>query len=212
MPETQDPQKAGTFTFPSQLKDERMQNLASLSNLLLHYEDILSLLRREFRGEALFQDKEGNTMWVQVQKPLFIKKDKFGNPLKTKIQVGQESREIYLTHDDAINDVVNLLKFTGINRITPITTLNENEVIDDLKEIECKLAALLALKQKEWGIDKELLPIYMVELKTIIKDARYLPVNGTVIKALRTMITRMEQAVEGEKKKLPTEMMRSPYK
>lgn len=209
MDETTQP---GTFTSPSQVKPQDAQDLASLSRLLMEMEDVLGLLRREFRGEALFSDKEGNQAWVQVTKPIFIKKDRYGKPIMQEFKMGGIEKEIFITHDEAIEELIMILKFSGINKITPITTISEAEIIDDLREIECKVAALLCLKQKEWGIDKELLPIKMAEIKTIIKDARYLAKDGAILKAIKTSVTRIEQAMEGSRAKSLSEKMGSPFK
>jgi len=211
MAEQQDSQSQGMFTHPSQLKNIETQDLASLSKLLMQMEDVLGLLRREFRGEALYSDKDGGQMWIQVTKPLFIKKDKHGIPLKKTIKYGDTEKEIYVVHDEAIDELIMILKFSGINKITPVTTISEAEIIDDLREIECKVAALLCLKQKEWGMDKEMLPIRMAEIKTMIKDARYLAKDGAILKALKTSVSRIEQAIEGGSKSL-SDRMRSPFK
>ena len=92
-----------------------------------------------------------------------------------------------------------MLKFVGINQITPITSIGEGNILDDLREFECKLAATLCLKQKAWGIDKELLPMMQTKLKTIIQDARYMCCKGAILKALQTSVQRVEQAWEGER-------------
>jgi len=41
------------------------------------------------------------------------------------------------------------------------------------------------LKQREWGIDKELLQIMQLKIKTIVQDARYMCCNGSTIKAIQ---------------------------
>jgi len=58
-------------------------------------------------------------------------------------------------------------------------------ILADLLEFECKLASLLMLKQREWGIDKELLQIMQLKIKTIVQDARYMCCNGSTIKAIQ---------------------------
>ena len=87
----------------------------------------------------------------------------------------------------------------GLNQITLLTNIDENTILDDLKEFECKLAALLCLKQKEWGIDKELLPMTQSKIKTLVQDARYQACNGNTIKAIQKTVQRIEQFSEGER-------------
>jgi len=89
-----------------------------------------------------------------------------------------------------------MLKFLGLNKITSLTNLNEKTILADLKEFECKLASVLMLKQKSWGLDKELLPTTMTKLKTIIQDARYMCCNGSTIKAIQKTVSRIESFSE----------------
>ena len=67
---------------------------------------------------------------------------------------------------------------------------------DDLKEFEMKLAGVLMLKQKAWGIDKELLPMVQSKIKTIVQDARYQAVNGSTLKAIQKTVQRVEQSID----------------
>jgi hypothetical protein len=109
-------------------------------------------------------------------------------------------KEIYVPNDEAIEEILSILKSMGNNQITPLTNIDEGTILDDLREFECKLAALLCLKQKTWGIDKELLPMVQTKIKTIVQDVRYLCCNGGTIKAIQKTVQRVEQAWEGEKK------------
>ncbi|GAH13612.1 unnamed protein product, partial [marine sediment metagenome] len=70
-----------------------------------------------------------------------------------------------------------MLYFLGLNPVTPLTNLDENIILDDLKEFECKLASTLCLKQKTWGIDKTLLPMIQTKIKTSVQDVRYMAKN-----------------------------------
>lgn len=189
----------GRLTPASLIRNEDMENLNNLSKMLMQYDDMLSLLRREFRGEVLYTDENGKGTWVQLTKPLFIKLDDKGKPLRkfNPILMDESKRKLdYVPNDEAIDEVIMELKFFGINKITPITGLEENEIRTDLRAIACKLAAVLCLKQKEWGIDKELMPMRAEQIMTIIKDARYIPLNGNLLKALRSTIQRVEQTME----------------
>ena len=87
----------------------------------------------------------------------------------------------------------------GLNQVTPITKLSEEIINDDLRIFECKLAALLALKQKSWGIDKELLPMKQTQISTIVQDSRYMAMKGAILQALITSVQRVEQAFEGDR-------------
>jgi len=116
---------------------------------------------------------------------------------------------MYVPNDEAIEEILSMLKFAGINQVTPITNIDEANILDDLKEFECKLASVLCLKQKDWGIDKELLPMTQFKIKTIVQDARFMCMNGGILKALQTTVQRVEQAYEGDKQM--KKMINSPY-
>ena len=198
------------FSYPNQLQDAS-QAMASLVKLLLESSKTLSILRREFRGEALYQGEDGSTTWIQISKPMFIKiNDETETPLKEEIKLPDGTNKmIYVPNDEAIEEILSMLKFAGLNQITAITNIDEANLLDDLKEFECKLAGVLCLKQKEWGIDKELLPMIQFKVKTIVQDARYMARNGGTLKALQTTVQRVEQAFEGEKQS--KKLIASPY-
>ena len=193
------PQQQGYLQ--SQVNSELTQQVASLVKLLLESGNTINTLRRELRGEGLHQSDDGKTFWMQVSKPTFVRMDYETNkPLKTKITTPDgEEREIYEVNDEAIEEVLSMYKSMGINQITPLTNIHEDIIRDDLKEFECKLASVLCLKQKAWGIDKALLPILQSKIKTLIQDARYQARDGVVLKALQTTVSRIEQVSEGEK-------------
>lgn len=198
-----------SYQTPAQMA-EAMQSMASLTKLLLEISNYLNVLRREFRGEALFQT-EKNVTWFQVTKPTFVKMNpKTKKPIMEKVKSpwGDE-KEIYVSNDEAIDEILSILKFAGINQISPISTNSHDNYMDDLREFECKLAALLCLKQKSWGLDKELLPMYQFKIKTIVQDARALSVAGVTLKALITSVQRVEHLMEGDVKKKRAEG--SPY-
>ena len=205
MPEEQkdNQYKSQSYSYPNQLKDATNQ-LTSLTKLLLESANTLSILRREFRGEALFSLEDGNSIWVQVSKPLFVKIDNTTEePLKQMVKIptsqGTEEKEIYIPNDEAIEEILQMLKFMGLNQVTPITKLKEDIINDDLRIFECKLAAVLCLKQKEWGLDKEVLPMIFTKISTIVQDARYMAREGAILHALITSVQRVEQAYEGER-------------
>jgi len=189
-------------TSPSQMQ-EVVQGMASITKLLLEISNYLIILRREFKGEALYQGQDGSTNWVQVTKPMFIKVNfKTGKPMKKKVNMPwNEVKEVYIANDEAIDEILSILKFMGINQMQPIGFNQPNNYLDDLKEFECKLAAVLCLKQKEWGLDKELLPMYMTKIKTIVQDVRSMSINGNTLKSLISTIQRVEHAIEGDNTK-----------
>ena len=206
--QTQSPQR--NVSYPDQIRNQAEQ-IASTVRMLSEIPKSISTLRRVFRGEALYQSEDGSNQWVQVVKPSFILLDKqTRKPIKKIIKsLDGEEKEVFLPNDEAIEEVLSMLSFMGMNQITPLTNLDENTVLDDLKEFECKLAAMLCLKQVEWGLDKPLMPMIQTKIKTIIQDARYLCVNGGTMRALTQQVSRIEQVLEGGKDSKKINM--SPY-
>ena len=174
--------------------------LASIAGLLRESDNLLPILRSEFKGEATVQYSDGEVENVQVSKPMFVQLNLATNlPVKIIKQYRTGPKEIYVSNDDAIEHILSMLKFMGLNKITSLTNLNEKTILEDLKEFECKLAAVLMLKQKEWGMDKELLPTIMTKIKTLVQDARYMCCNGSTIKAIQKTVQRIESYSEGQK-------------
>ena len=175
--------------------------LASIAGLLREADNLLPVLRSEFKGEATVQYDDGGIENVQISKPMFVQIDyKTNKPIMIEKEYRSGKKTIYLSNDDAIEHVLSMLKFMGLNKITTLTNLSEKNILDDLKEFECKLAAVLMLKQKEWGLDKELLPTTMTKIKTIVQDARYMCCNGSTIKAIQKTVQRIESFSEGQTK------------
>lgn len=188
-----------SLSYPNQ--DDVGKAMASIASLLREAQQMLPVLRREFRGEALQQYEDGSFEYIQVSKPYFIKiNETTEKPLKIKVKYRNGiEKEIYVPNDEAIEEVLGMLKSMGLNQITLLTNLDENTILDDLREFECKLAGVLCLKQKQWGIDKELMPMVMIKIKTLIQDARYQACNGNTIKAIQKTVQRVEQYYEGDK-------------
>jgi|SRR3972149_1830892 len=198
------------YTMPSQLQ-EALSSMSSLTKHLLEISKTLTFLRREFRGEALYQDDKGNQTWIQTSKPIFVKVDfKTNKPLMEKVKMpdGTE-KDVYVANDEAIDEILSMLKFAGVNQITPISNIEFDNYMDDLREFECKLAGVLCLKQREWGLDKELLPMMQFKIKTIVQDVRSMSVKGMTIKILQTTVQRVEQLIEGDGTKKREKV--SPY-
>lgn len=184
------------------IPNESDKALASIATLLRESTNTLPILRREFRGESLHQYPDGMQSYIQTVKPMFIKTDIITEkPLMQEIDMRDFNgdiirKKIYVANDEAIEEVLSMLKFMGLNQITLLSNIDEGTVLDDLKEFEMKLAAILMLKQKEWGIDKELLPMVQSKIKTIVQDARYQAVNGSTLKAIQKTVQRVEQAID----------------
>jgi hypothetical protein len=191
---------SSNYVHPSQLQ-EASQAMASLTKLLFEASNTLIALRREFRGEALYQSEDGSSQWIQVSKPTFVKVDyKTNKPfVRTQKMPWGEEKIVFIPNDEAIEEVLSMLKFAGVNQVTAIAGIDNDNYLDDLKEFECKLAASLCLKQKEWGLDKELLPMLQFKIKTVVQDARSLALEGRTLKALQTTVQRVEQMIEGDK-------------
>lgn len=196
-------QSSNNYIYPDQIRTQA-QDIASTVRVLLEIPKSISTLRRVFRGEALYHSQLGTTEWIQTVKPIFIKLDPITRePIKQKIKTPEgEIREIYLPNDEAIEEILSQLYFMGVNQITPFTNLSSDNVLDDLKEFECKLAGILSLKQIEWGLDKSLMPMIMTKIKTVVQDTRYMCVNGATMRAISQQVSRIEQVIEGDRNRL----------
>ncbi len=189
---------AGTMSYANQ---EAGKALASIAGLLREADNLLPVLRSEFRGEATMQYDDGSVETIQTSKPLFVKIDYTTNkPLKINHKYKIGMKEIYVVNEEAVEELLSQLKFMGLNNITRLTNIDEKTILQDLMEFECKLAALLMLKQREWGIDKEMLPLTQTKIKTIVQDARYMCVNGSTLKAIQKTVQRIESYSEGQPK------------
>lgn len=189
-----------SVSYPNQ-PDPAEKALASIASLLKEADQLLPMLRREFRGEAVKQYQDGTFEYIQISKPIFVKLNvTTEEPIKIgKVYKDGTTAEVYVPNDEAIEEVISILKFMGLNNITRLTNIDEGTILDDLREYECKLASVLMLKQKEWGIDKELLPMTMSKIKTIVQDARYMCCNGSTLKAIQKTVQRVESFIEGDK-------------
>ena len=198
--QVQNPQYSQNQNF---IHPAQMQDLAQVMNGLLRFlqeaTNQLVVIRRELRGEAIFQNPDGSNQWIQVTKPFFIKINFETNEpfMEKKTMPWGEDKMCYVPSDEAIEEILSMLKFAGLNQVTPIAGIDEDNYLEDLKEFECKLAGVLALKQKEWGIDKELLPMLQFKLKTIVQDARSYALEGRALKAIQTSVQEIKQSIEG---------------
>lgn len=196
---------------PSGEINREMDSIESIAKIIKSITNMPITLRRKFRGEYLYQDEKGNSSWVQNTKPTFVvinyETDKPKKIMKT-MPWGEE-KEVYVANDEAIDEVISMIEFMGVNEITPVGFNTPENYMDDLKEFECKLAVLLGLKQKEWGIDKEVLPMTMQKIKTLVQDIRSLAINGKFLKQIATSTQRVEQVVQNETQGRPKNF--NPY-
>ena len=193
------PTPTGSYQMPSQVAQDLQENATQIVRVLTEHDGFLEVIKREMRGEQLFEDTEGSRSWVQVDKPSFIQLDKLNQPIRRHNK--STKRDEYICNDEAINEILSILKFCGLNPIAPLTNITDDEILADLLEMECKIAMMLAINRKKWGLTKAEYPITVGKLKVLIKDARYRAKDGTVLKALRTMTTRMEQTQEVKKER-----------
>lgn len=182
-------QSRGLYSDPQSYVES--QHADHLVKVLTDHEDTLDILKMQMRGEIVYQDKEGQRFYKQIDKPAFVILDELNKPVKVYNE--QFKQWDYIPNDEAINEVVSILKFIGMNPVAPMTTIDENEIRADLMEMESKITVLLTINRKKWGIDKSMFPVIIGKLKVLIKDARYRSKDGTVIKALRTITSRIEQ-------------------
>lgn len=196
------------LTSPSELRREQEQ-LASLAKQIENISNLPNILKREFLGQQLYQDEDGKSYWVQTSKPAFVRIDFVTEkPIKKKVKMpwknsdgSFEERETYEENEEAIDEVLSMIKFMGVNAIAPLSINTEDNYLDDLKEFECKLAVLLAQKRKDWGLNKDLLPMIQTKIKTLVADTRSLAVKGEFLKSIGKTVQRVEQHIETEQKK-----------
>lgn len=185
------------------------ENNMQLIRVLTDHEDTLDILKNQLRGEIAYQDEKGEKYMMQVEKPMFVMLDKNNAPIFVKNS--RTGKTEYVANDEAINFIMHTLKLCGLNPVAPMTTIDENEIRADLFAVESKLAVILVNKRKKWGIDKAEYPLILEDLKVLIKDARYRSKDGTVLRALRTITSRIEQAQEREKNLGIIGRIKSPF-
>lgn len=195
---------------PPAMIDENTDLTKQLVEVLTQHESFLNVLKMELRGEQLYQSDTGERYWVQTEKPMFVKVGQDNKPIK--ILNKKTGKYEYICNEDAINEIINIVKMCGANPISPMTVINDEEIRADLMEMESKIAVLLFNNRKKWGIAKSEYPIYVGKLKIIIKDARYRAKDGIALKALRTMTSRIEQSSENSRNKSMVEKITSPFK
>src|SRR6056297_2276249 len=119
----------GQSYFPEETDIKKQIN--SLVEILTNSNKLLQVLRHEFRGEELIQNEDGTNTWLQVSKPLFVRTDvKTERPLRMKIKSPKADIEIevYVPHDEAIEEILSLIKMCGLNQVTPLGTTEDKEM------------------------------------------------------------------------------------
>ncbi len=183
------------------------KNIDSLIEILTRSGSMIKELRREFRGEELMQMPNGDNVWIQTSKPLFVRTNlQTEEPLKVKVKLENgEEVEQYVPHDEAIEEILNAINMMGLNQTTPLGTTNDPEMNLDLYQFEIRLSKLLTLNRKKWGIEKSVRPMIYNKIRQRVQDARTMQLDGRVLKSL-TQISRITETVQrGERKQ------RSPY-
>ena len=147
---TSDTVSEGGMAYPNQPSDTE-KAMASISSLIRENQNLLPVLRREFRGEALQQYEDGSYSYVQVSKPYFVKVDPITEePIMQEVTYkdgkGKDyKKEIFIPNDEAIEEILSMFNSMGINQITILTNLDEYTYLDDLIIVKCKLVAIICL-------------------------------------------------------------------
>ena len=180
-----------------------------LIKVLTDHEELLDTMRNEFRGERMYRNANGEFVMKQVEKPMFVELDDYNKPLKKFNKVNNQYE--YICVEEAVNELVNSLKLCGLNPVAPMTSIDENEVRADLLEMESKWAVLLTVNRKKWGLQKAQYPVAIGNIKVLLKDARYRSKDGNILKALRTITSRIEHSNEQKKSPTAWERVKSPF-
>ena len=160
-----------------------------LLKTVLENEDLISLLEHEFRGEIFMFDKENpDGAWIKKHKPI-------------------------IESEDGINEVLRMLRFMGLNKVSLLTNLDHNQINSKLATFEYKLADILFLKRRQWGIDKESMPMIYQMIISIVEDAMFRAKDGNLIKTFRTVYQHQEyEQMDKTKKGIQLPNFNSPYK
>ena len=87
----------GTLSYANQ---DAQKALASIAGLLREADNLLPILRSEFKGEATVQYDDGSVEAVQISKPLFVKLDYPTNkPIKIQKVYKTGPKEIYVVNE-----------------------------------------------------------------------------------------------------------------
>ncbi len=159
---------AGEQFYPAQMYSQREGD--QLLKVILENEDLISLLEHEFRGE-IFVVTDTEERWIKKYTPI-------------------------INSEEGINEILRILRFMGMNKVSILTNLTDEQINTKLKTFECKLADLFFLKRKEWGMNKETMPMIYELIISIVEDAFYRAKDGNLIKTLRSTFQRTEVSSE----------------
>jgi len=158
---------------PSQIYSQREAD--QILKIVLENEDLISLLEHEFRGEVyVVENDEGK--WKKKYAPI-------------------------IKNQEGINEILRILRFMGLNKVSILTNLDEDQINTKLRTFEMKLADLLFLKRRDWGIDKEYMPMIYHLIISIVEDAFFRAKDGNLIKTLRSTYQRTEATSEDKSRK-----------
>lgn len=142
------------------------QDFESVLRKILGDEDFLEVVHHQFLGEVVDLSGE-QPKWVRKYKPI-------------------------IKNEEAISEVVQILRFMGCNTITKITCLEKSEINEKMRVFECKLADLLFLKRKAWQIEKAELPMLYNMIWNLIENALLIAKDGRLLTVLRSTYQRTE--------------------
>lgn len=158
----------GQQFMPSQIYSQR--DADQILKIVLENEDLITLLEHEFRGEVyVVENDEGK--WKKKYSPI-------------------------IKNTEGINEILRILRFMGLNKVSILTNLNEDQINAKLRTFEMKLADLLFLKRRDWGIDKEYMPMIYHLIISIVEDAFFRAKDGNLVKTLRSTYQRVESSSE----------------
>lgn len=143
------------------------QQFESVMKTILGDEDLLNSMEHQFKGEVLEVDKDDNTRWVKKQSAI-------------------------IKNEDAIPEILQILRFMGLNKITKITMLTERNINIKMEIFEYKLAELLYMNRKKWGIEKCELSMLYNMIWNLVENSLLIAKDGRLLETLRTTYQRSE--------------------
>jgi len=174
--------------YPSQVYG--FQESDQILKIVLENEDLLQLLEHELRGEV-YESDEDHPMggcWIKKYNPI-------------------------IESEEGISEILRMLRFMGLNKVSLLTNLDSEQINEKLKVFEMKLADLLFLKRKEWGIQKDNLAMTYNMIWSIVEDAYFRAKDGNLVKTLRTVYQKTDYSQEDKSKKSLIDLgkFKNPY-
>lgn len=166
----QEDYQSGQYTTASQVQSQK--EYETLLKILLESEDLISLIDHEFRGEVLI-----------------IKRDEKTGEL---FEVWETKRKPIINNNSAIEDIIRILRFMGLNKVSLLTNIDDRVLNNKLRDFEHRLADLFFLKRKDWNMVKEEMPINYSMIVSIVEDAIYRAKDGGLLKVMRSNFQMQE--------------------